>query len=74
MSGDIKYKEAYRKGNYILNHYSRSSYADKLCLSRSLHTWALKYAKIAANTIEGVALQPATAKGMQAQKDAPATV
>jgi len=26
------------------------------------------------NTIEGVALQPATAKGMQAQKDAPATV
>jgi len=28
----------------------------------------------ATDTIEGVALQPATAKGMQAQKDAPATV
>jgi hypothetical protein len=41
----MKYKEAYRKGDYILNHYCRNSYKDKLCLSRSLHRWAIEYAK-----------------------------
>jgi hypothetical protein len=52
MSGAIKYKEAYRKGDYILNHYCRNSHKDKLCLSRSLHKWAIEYAKRAADTME----------------------
>jgi len=33
--------EAIRYANYILNHYSRNSYKDKLCLARDLerHGW-----------------------------------
>jgi hypothetical protein len=50
MSGAIEYKEAYRKGDYILNHYCRNSHKDKLCLSRSLHKWAIEYAKRATGT------------------------
>ena len=34
----------------------------------------MEYKIATQNTIEGVAVQQATAKGMQAQKDAPATV
>jgi len=33
-----------------LNHYCRNSHKDKLCLSRSLHKWAIEYAKRAADT------------------------
>ena len=36
-------KEAYREGDYILNHYDRNSHADKIILARNLHRWAIKY-------------------------------
>jgi len=35
--------EAYRQGDYALNHYDRNSHGDKIILARDLHRWALKY-------------------------------
>ena len=35
--------EAYRQGDYVLNHYDRNSHGDKIILARDLHRWAIKY-------------------------------
>lgn len=43
--------EAVQYADYILNHYSRDSYADKLCLARDLerHGWHLPERPILSN-------------------------
>lgn len=43
FKGDEYPPEAYRKGDYSLNHYDRNSHGDKICLARDLHRWALRY-------------------------------